>query len=101
MPELWCSWAAQIAFAPNDTLWAVQANGNIYHYVAGVWQSIPGAARQVSVGYDGSVYALGTTQMAGGFQIYKYVGGPSVWLAMSGAAFQIAGGGANELWAHQ
>jgi hypothetical protein len=93
--------ASQIASAPDDTLWAVQTNGSIYHYAIGAWQSIPGLAKQVSVGSDGTVYALGFTPVIGGFQIYKYVGGGAVWQAIPGAAFGIAGGVLNDLWAHQ
>ena len=34
-------------------------------------------------------------------EVYKYIGGAAVWQAIPGGAQQLAGGGPNELWAHQ
>jgi len=36
-----------------------------------------------------------------GFGIYRFIGGAAVWQSIPGGAQQLAGGGANELWAHQ
>ena len=93
--------ADHVAVAPDGTLWAVQTNGDIYHYVSPNWISIPGKAKQVSVGYDGTVYALGLTGVAGGFSMYRYVGGAAVWQSIPGGALEVVGAGLNEFWAHQ
>ena len=93
--------AEHVAVAQDNSVWAVQANGDIYHYVANTWTGIPGKARQVSVGYDGTIYALGTTATAGGFTMYRYIGAPNYWQPIPGGAMQIVGAGPNEFWAHQ
>jgi len=93
--------ADHIAVAPDSSLWAVQTNGDIYHSVGASWVNIPGKAQRVTVGYDGTIYALGLIATPGGFQMYRYIGAPSYWQAIPGGALEIIGAGVNEFWAHQ
>ncbi len=57
---------------------------------AASWQQLPGAATDISVGTDGSVWALGVTQVAGGYDIYHWNATTWTWSAVRGGAVRIA-----------
>ena len=54
------------------------------------WQRLPGSAREVAVGADGSAWAIGQAAVAGGFKIYRWTG--AGWATVSGGAVQITVG---------
>jgi hypothetical protein len=68
----------RIAVDPNGTLWLVNKNGGIYHYVSASSQNstqIPGAATAISASADGDVYIVGTDSCDNtGCQIYRFNG---------------------------
>lgn len=67
--------ADHIDVGPNGP-WAVPSDNTIWTLAAGSWRKIPGLAKQVAVGADGSVWALGNDWEApGGYGVYKWTGG--------------------------
>jgi hypothetical protein len=54
------------------------------------WQRLPGAATDISVGADGSVWALGVTSVTGGYDIYHWDAASWTWKAIPGGAVRIA-----------
>lgn len=94
--------AAQVAAASEGHLWARQASDDIFRWdvVGRSWSAIPGKARRLAAG-AGKVYALGTIPVPGGYQIYRYVGGSTVWLPFPGAAIDLAVDINGNLWAVQ
>jgi hypothetical protein len=60
------------------------------------WQLLPGAATDIGVGADGSVWVTGTNPLPGGFGIYRWDG--SNWNEYPGGATQIAVGPDGTPW---
>jgi Tectonin domain len=56
--------------------------------LGGAWQQLPGAAKDVGVGADGSLWVIGTNPVPGGFGIFRWTG--QAWTAVSGGAVRIA-----------
>jgi hypothetical protein len=54
------------------------------------WQKLPGAATAISIGANGSVWALGATPVVGGYGIYHWDAKTWTWKAVPGAAVRIA-----------
>ncbi len=52
------------------------------------WQQRPGAAKDVGVGADGSVWVIGVNAVGGGFGIYRWNG--TNWTGIDGGAVRIA-----------
>ncbi len=52
------------------------------------WRLLPGLARDIGVGKDGSVWIIGTDRQSGGYGIYRWIG--SSWRKVPGAALRIA-----------
>ncbi|MBE0529446.1 MAG: hypothetical protein IH626_01380 [Rhodospirillales bacterium] len=57
---------------------------------ASKWVKIDGAARDVAIGSDGTVFVIGTTQEGSGYQIFKRAKTATTWTKLSGAATRIA-----------
>lgn len=54
------------------------------------WVKVDGAARDVAIGSDGTVYAIGVTRVGGGYEIFKRAKTANRWTKLSGAATRIA-----------
>ncbi|MGO8951595.1 MAG: C1 family peptidase [Ktedonobacterales bacterium] len=54
------------------------------------FQQLPGTATAISVGADGAVWALGTTPVTGGYDIYYWNAVTWSWMAIPGGAVRIA-----------
>lgn len=52
------------------------------------WKKIPGTARDISIGADGTAYVIGASAVAGGYEIYKWNG--SSWIHIPGGAVRVA-----------
>jgi len=50
--------------------WVVNSNGNIYSRASGNWQQLPGLAKDIGVGADGSVWVIGMDPEPGGYGIH-------------------------------
>ena len=66
--------ADHIDVGPNGP-WAVASDNTIWTLAAGAWRNIPGLAKQVAVGADGSVWALGNDWDGTGYGVFKWTGG--------------------------
>jgi hypothetical protein len=62
----------------------------------GTWSNLPGCARDVAVGADGSMWAIGCTAAGGGFNIMKFNG--ASWDNTDGGAVRIAVGADGIPW---
>ena len=57
--------ADHIAVAPDNSLWVIQSNGAIYHYVSGGWTAIPGQRSRSAWAMTAAVYVIGTNADGG------------------------------------
>jgi Tectonin domain len=76
------------AGAAPGTAWVVNAQGAIYQRVGGRWERLPGAARAIAAGADGSLWAIGTDNVPGGHGIFRWSG--TDWSRIDGGAVSIA-----------
>ena len=60
------------------------------------WELLPGEARDIGVGADGSVWVIGDDEAKGGFGIYRWNG--RAWERDSGAAVAISVGPKGTPW---
>ena len=83
----------RIAVGPDGVPWLVNAAGQIFRRQEGVsWSLLPGLARDIGVGANGSVWILGTNQLGSDFGIYKWNDAISNWDQADGAGTRIAVG---------
>lgn len=89
--------AMKIAVGSADHLWIVNDAMAIYRWTGTDLEEMPGAAMDIGVGADGTVWIIGTNKIAGGYDIYKWVGeaGATVWEKQPGAAMHISVGSAS------
>ena len=78
------------------TPWVVNAQGAIYQRGDGSWQKVPGAARDIGVGADGTVWVIGTESAPGGRVLFRL--GPQGWVKVDGGAERIAVGPDGQPW---
>ena len=79
-----------------SNIWVVNAAGNIFHWIGGTWRKMPGLAKDIGVGANGSVWVIGTNAVAGGYGIYQWNG--SNWVNRPGGAVRIDVGPAGNPW---
>jgi len=60
------------------------------------WQRLPGAAREIAVGGEGTAWALGRTAVAGGFSVHRWNG--RGWATVPGGAVRLDVDGAGQAW---
>jgi hypothetical protein len=77
-----------IAVDPDGNPWVVNSAHQIFHWNRSGWTLFPGAAVDVGVGFDGSVWVVGTNPTVGGYGIYLWDG--QAWNAFPGGAVRIA-----------
>jgi hypothetical protein len=61
------------------------------------WEKVDGAAHDVAVGSDGTIYAIGVKKVGGGYEIFSRAKTADRWTKLSGAATRIAASG-TEAW---
>ena len=59
----------KIAVDSSGSPWVVNSYGNIFRRANNTWQAMPGLAKDISVGNDGSVWVIGANPVAGGYGI--------------------------------
>ncbi len=74
----------KIAVGPDGNPWVINSFGNIFHYVNGAFQQIPGAAREIDAGADGSVWVIGANNST----IY-HLKPDNSWEAVDGSAIGV------------
>jgi hypothetical protein len=83
-----------VASAPDGSAWVTTTGNQIYHVPAPVncsiptWQLYPGAAKDIAVTSNGTVWVIGTNSTGGGYYIYYWNG--SSWVSVEGGATRIA-----------
>jgi hypothetical protein len=82
--------AVRIAVDRSGNPWVVNDAGNIYRRVNGAFQQLPGSAKDIGTGADGSVFVVGTNPVFGGYGIYRWAG--SDWTPVDGGAVAISVG---------
>jgi len=80
-----CPASAQPAEASQ--IWIVNASGGIFSWTGSNWRQMPGLAKDVGVGANGSVWVVGTDAVPGGYGIYQWNG--SAWVKRPGGAVRI------------
>jgi hypothetical protein len=75
--------AVAIAVDQKGDPWIITSAHKIKHYTGAKWAAEPGTATAISVGANGSVWAVGTTKASGGYQVLKWSG--SKWSVVKGA----------------
>ena len=66
----------------------MKANENISRRVGNRWEQLFGAAKDIGIGANGSVWIIGTNPVSGGYGIYRWVG--RSWEGVDGGALQIS-----------
>jgi hypothetical protein len=92
---------ANISVGPTGIPWVVEAGGLIKRLTTnspttGTWQFVPGCAKDIGIGADGSIWAIGCTPVGGGFNIMKFDG--TNWVTSNGGAVRIAVGPSGIPW---
>jgi hypothetical protein len=69
--------------------WVVNSKGEIFRRTGTQWQTLPGRAKDIGIGADGSVWVIGTTPVgASNFRTYRWTG--SGWEMVDGKGVQIS-----------
>ncbi|MDG2175286.1 MAG: hypothetical protein P8M72_04005 [Gammaproteobacteria bacterium] len=81
---------------PYGNPWVINHDDDIFHLVNGYWQEVPGLAKDIGIGADGSVWAIGSNEREGGYGIYTWDGFD--WIRVRGSARQISVGPDGSPW---
>lgn len=81
--------ATDIAVDDSGTPWVINDANNIYRWNGSAWSRVPGAASDISAG-GGEVYVIGTSQVNGGYRIYRWNQRGQSWDGVDGGAVCIA-----------
>lgn len=81
--------AYKISLDPQGIPWIINASGKIYRLVDEVWERIPGTAKDIDIGADGSVWIVGTDEDKNdNYSIYYWEN--EAWVEIDGKARKIA-----------
>ncbi len=79
----------RIAVDPQGAPWVVNARQEIYQRVSNQWRRQPGAAHDIGIGADGTVWVIGTNPVGhGDYGIYRWDG--TNWSAIDGGGVGIS-----------
>jgi hypothetical protein len=86
---------ANISVGPTGIPWVVEAGGIIKRLSTnnpstGTWIFLPGCGKDIGIGANGAIWAIGCTPVGGGFNIMKFDG--TNWQNSDGGAVRIAVG---------
>jgi hypothetical protein len=62
----------RIAVMPSGTPWIVNSAGKIFQRTVTGWQQLPGSAKDIGIGANGSVFVIGTDAVQGGSGVYRF-----------------------------
>jgi len=79
--------ALRIDVDPHGNAWVVTSGHAIFRYDGRQFVAVPGAANDVGIGADGSVWVIGNDAVGKDYGIYRWTG--STWARMPGAALRI------------
>jgi hypothetical protein len=83
---------------PSGNPWMVNSKGEVFRRANDTWQRVPGFAKDVGVGADGSVWIIGThpSGTAANFGVHKWNG--KEWQGVEGGGVQISADKAGMPW---
>ncbi len=81
--------AVRIAVDPKGNPWVVNDQDHIWRHDGTKWTQLPGAAKDIGVGADGTVWVIGTNKAGGGYGLWKW-NGMDNWTPLEGAGLQIS-----------
>lgn len=70
------------AFVAND-------KGEMFHFSNGNWNKLPGLAKDIGVGANGTAWCIGANQVPGGFGVYRWNLSTNNWEDMKGGGMRI------------
>ncbi len=88
--------ATQIAVTSGNLPWYVTSSYLIYKPSGSGFAAVVGAAEDIGVGADNTVWVIGRNPEAGGYGIYKFTG--SNWTKIAGSALRIAVNPSGNAW---
>jgi hypothetical protein len=68
----------------------VNAKGEIYERTRSGWSLRSGCAKDIGVGYDGSVWVIGCNSVEGGYGIHRYRKATNDWESFPGGGIRIS-----------
>lgn len=79
--------AVRVDVDPHGNPWVVNEYNEIWRLLRGHWELLSGAATDIGIGADGSVWVIGTNSRRGGYAIYRldHFG----WMRVEGAGVRI------------
>jgi hexosaminidase len=85
----------------DGRLWLVNAANEIYLRQGDKWEQLPGKARQVTSGPDGTIWSVSTQPMTGGYVLMRWSEPKKDWSLVGNdtAAVQISAAPDGSLWA--
>jgi hypothetical protein len=78
----------RIAVDPVGNPWLLNDAGRIFRRNGDKWIQLPGAAKDIGIGKDGSVWVIGMLEVNGGFSVHKWNG--VYWDKIDGGGIRIA-----------
>nr|O61064.1 RecName: Full=Tectonin-2; AltName: Full=Tectonin II [Physarum polycephalum]AAC06201.1 tectonin II [Physarum polycephalum] len=79
--------------AGNHDVWGVNHLEHIYHWDGSKWHQIEGAATNISVGLDGTVWCVNKAH-----EIYRLDRGTNKWSIVPGELVQVSVGNSHNIW---
>ncbi|HOY19239.1 MAG TPA: hypothetical protein PLC89_18165 [Haliscomenobacter sp.] len=80
--------ALRVAVDPQGNPWVVNDANQIFRRESNRWIQVPGQARDIGIGADGSVWIIGAEVAAGGYSIRYWSG--SAWVLVGGGGVRIS-----------
>lgn len=80
--------AVRIDVDPRGNPWVVNSEGAILRREGNRWIRLPGAARDIGIGADGTVWIVGTNATGGGFGIFRWL--DNDWQKIDGGGTEIS-----------
>jgi hypothetical protein len=85
-----------VAVDPGGNPWVVNDRHEIWHWSGAAWEQEPGSGNYVAAGADGSVYAIGTNAVSGGWTVWRWNG--TRWDSVSGGLVDLSIGTDGSVW---
>ncbi|MCI0429009.1 MAG: hypothetical protein L0210_00495 [Rhodospirillales bacterium] len=90
--------ATRITAGPAQDVWVVNDLQEIWYLDGTRAERLPGGARDIAMGPDGTLWVVGTDSAPGGYGLWRWNGGGWRRLPEPLAAAQIAAGAAQDAW---
>jgi Tectonin domain len=83
---------------PSGNPWMVNAKGEIFRRVKNTWKPVPGSAKDIGIGADGTVWIIGTkpSGTADDFGVHQWTG--KDWRGVEGGGVQISADKTGKPW---